>query len=95
MVLAKILNNMNWLKENWFKVILGVSALIISFSLGFYYIYKPIINERKLNYCLNDIDKINPCGRFFGDIAQKYGLCEPGEKIKELELECFKRFPIK
>jgi len=84
---------MTWLKENWFKIIIGVSILIISLAFAFHYIVKPIINGKRLNNCLKNIDKINPCGEFFGDIAQKYNLCEPEEKIKELRQECFEKNP--
>jgi len=50
-----------------------------------------------LNLCLSELDKTNPCGKFkfFGDIAIKYGLCKPEEKLKELRDECFLKYPIK
>lgn len=83
----------SWLKENWFKAIIAFSILIISFAMGFRYIVRPIINEKQLTMCLQEIGEINLCGEFFGDIAQKYNLCKPEEKIKELRNECFKKYP--
>ena len=50
------------------------------------------IRERSLNECLQAAN-VNPCGEFFGDIAEKYNLCSPKEKTKELKDECFKKFP--
>lgn len=52
------------------------------------------IKEEQLNECLQVINT-NPCGEFFGDIAEKYSLCNPKEKIKELKDECFKKYPQK
>lgn len=49
------------------------------------------IREIQLNECLQVIN-VSPCGEFFGDIAEKYNLCNPKEKIKELKDECFKKF---
>lgn len=86
---------MNWLKGNWFKIMIAFSVLLISFAVSFRYIVKPIINERQLTGCLLELGKINPCGKFFGDIAQEYGLCKPEEKMKELKDECFRKYPIK
>lgn len=50
------------------------------------------IKKEQLNECLQAINT-NPCGEFFSDIAEKYNLCNPKEKIKELKAECFKKFP--
>ena len=44
MVLAKILNNMNWLKENWFKLFL----VIIVIAVGYFWFMRPIILKK---YC--------------------------------------------
>ena len=49
------------------------------------------IREKQLDECLRVIN-VNPCGKFFGDIAEKYNLYNPKEKVKELKDECFKKF---
>ena len=49
------------------------------------------VKEKQLNECLQIIN-VNPCGEFFGDIAERYNLCNPKEKMKELKDECFKKY---
>lgn len=61
-----------WLKDNWFKAIIAFAILLIAFSLSYYFVIRPYINDRPYRACLKKIDPRAD----FKDVASKYKYCD-------------------
>lgn len=99
----------NFIANNWFKLIVVFAALLIGFSVCYYFVIRPTINQTKLKKCYNDIANRNSvqvkewCKIDNRELGND-GLCQLGSTrngdIKQLEEEtkyerglCFKLYP--
>ena len=98
----------NFLKNNWFKLVIALVVVLIGFSVVWYFIITPHLNRKKLDkcldeshekydnewkeYCVLDGREIGTDGSCLLDSERADYL---NEYFKDKKNECFKKYPIK
>ena len=95
-----------WLKENWFKLVIAVVALLVGLSYFNFYALRPLLNKPKIDKCLEDIkDKYNERWKSYCRLDRKEigtdGFCLLSderadtvyERFNDEKGDCFKKYP--
>ena len=98
----------NFLEQNWFKIVVAFTAILIGFSFFYSYTLRPILSKPKLDKCLDAVnEKRKESWKEYCKIDNQKigtdGLCllssERSDSINERtdrqREECFKEYPTR